>query len=406
MEIRPIISALMRSKVAMILIGLQVALTLAILCNSLFIISQRMQRMQRPTGMNEADTFAIASFGFGQAFNPQTTMDADLAMLRSLPGVADAAATNGMLPLGGSGWGSGINLKPDQKTETAASAFYMTDDHAISAYGLKLIAGRNFKPEEITFMTQNNRRTSPVAIITRALAEKLSPPAGDVVGKTFYEDKAAFTVVGVVDKLQVPWMAWDDQSFEYSTIWPTHMVYGNGSTYLIRAEPGRRDEMMKIVETKLGESNKSRIVRNLRSVEKVRSDAYADDRAMAIILGGVIIALLTITALGIVGMASFWVAQRTKQIGTRRALGATKFDILRYFLTENFLITTAGLIVGGVLAYAFSLWLLTHVDGAKLLPWYYVPVGFLCLWLLGQLAVLGPATRASRVPPAVATRSV
>jgi putative ABC transport system permease protein len=175
---------------------------------------------------------------------------------------------------------------------------------------------------------------------------------------------------------------------------------------VVRAQPGRRDEVMKAVEQKMSEINPSRIVGKLRSMEKVREEAYASDRAMAIILTGVILALLTITALGIVGMASFWVAQRTKQIGTRRALGATKFDILRYFLTENFLITTSGLLVGGVLTYGVSLWLLTHVDGAKLLPWYYVPIGFLCLWLLGQVAVLGPATRASRVPPAVATRSV
>ena len=126
---------------------------------------------------------------------------------------------------------------------------------------------------------------------------------------------------------------------------------------------------------------------------------------MAIILGVVIFCLLTITALGIVGMASFWVAQRTRQIGTRRALGATKFDILRYFQTENFIITTLGLIGGGILAYAFSLYLMSAYQAPRL-PWYYVPVGFVCLWLLGQLAVLGPALRASRVPPAVATRSV
>ena len=126
---------------------------------------------------------------------------------------------------------------------------------------------------------------------------------------------------------------------------------------------------------------------------------------MMIILGAVIICLLTITALGIVGMASFWVAQRTKQIGTRRALGATRMSILRYFLTENFLITTAGLLVGAILTYVFSFWLMAHFEG-KLLPWHYVPIGFLCLWVLGQIAVLGPATRASRVSPATATRSV
>ncbi len=143
----------------------------------------------------------------------------------------------------------------------------------------------------------------------------------------------------------------------------------------------------------------------MKSIEQVRSEAYAEDRAMAIILSVVIFCLLTITALGIVGMASFWVAQRTKQIGTRRALGATKFDILRYFQTENFIITTMGLIGGGILTYAFSIYLMKAYNAPRL-PWFYVPVGFVCLWLLGQIAVLGPALRASRVPPAVATRSV
>src|SRR4029079_15503843 len=120
----------------------------------------------------------------------------------------------------------------------------------------------------------------------------------------------------------------------------------------------------------------------------------------------VILCLLSITALGIVGMASFWVTQRTKQIGTRRALGATRGSILRYFLTENFLITTGGLVLGAFLSYGLSLWLMSHVQDAQLLPWHYLPIGFVCLWLLGQLAVLGPATRASRVLPAIATRSV
>lgn len=162
---------------------------------------------------------------------------------------------------------------------------------------------------------------------------------------------------------------------------------------------------MKTVETRLEESDRGRIVEGIQSMQKIRDDAYHEDRAMTLILGGVIFALLAITALGIVGMASFWVGQRTKQIGTRRALGATRFDILRYFLTENFLITTLGLGVGIVLTYAFNLWLMSHYH-SPLLPWFYVPIGVVCLWLLGQIAVFGPATRASRVPPAVATRSV
>ena len=403
MEIRPILSALMRSKVSMILIGLQVALTLAIVCNALFIIGQRLDHMARPSGMNETDAFWFGSNGFGQGYNAKVVQKSDLAVLRQLPGVANAAPTNSV-PMSDGGWSTGLSLAARQKTSTAQSAIYLVDDHAIDTFGTKLVAGRNFKPEEIETVDFGDRLLPKVAIITKDLANKLFPDQ-DPIGKQvfFDQDPPTTTIIGVVDRLQQPWMSSD--TVEFSSFVPAFMPYGNSTRYLVRAEPGRRDEVMKQVEQKMTEANPSRIIGKVRPITQVRSEAYAEDRAMAIILGVVIFCLLTITALGIVGMASFWVAQRTKQIGTRRALGATKSDILRYFQTENFIITTMGLIGGGILAYAFSLYLMKEYQAPRL-PWYYVPVGFLCLWALGQLAVLGPALRASRVSPAVATRSV
>jgi putative ABC transport system permease protein len=403
MEIRPIFSALMRSKVAMILIGLQVALTLAIVCNALFIIGQRLDHMARPSGMDEQNTFWFGSNGFGQGYNAKVVQQSDVALLRQLPGVADAAPTNSV-PMSDGGWSTGLMLQPHQKKSTADTAIYLVDDHAMSTFGLKLVAGRNFKPEEIKSADFGDRLLPQVAIITKAVADKMFPD-GNAVGKQVYFDldPPTTTIIGVVERMQQPWMSSD--TVENSTLVPAFMPYGNSTRYLIRADPGKRDELMKLVEQKLTEANPSRIIGKMHSIADVRSDAYAEDRAMAIILGVVIFCLLTITALGIVGMASFWVAQRTRQIGTRRALGATKSDILRYFQTENFIITTLGLIGGGILSYAFSLYLMSAYQAPRL-PWYYVPVGFVCLWLLGQLAVLGPALRASRVPPAVATRSV
>ena len=403
MEIRPIFSALMRSKVSMILIGVQVAMTLAIVCNALFIIGQRLDHMKRPSGMNEADTFYLASSGFGQGFDPRATIHEDLATLRHLPGVADATISNSV-PMSEGGWSTGLSLQPKQKTSTADTAIYIVDEHALETFGVELVAGRNFKPEEVTDVTFGDRLQPASIIVTKALADKLFPE-GDALGKSIYmgEDPPTSTIIGIVDRLQQPWMS--SSSIENSTFVPAFMPFGNSSRYLVRAEPGRRDEVMKLVEQKLAESNTSRIIGKVRTMEETRREAYAGDRAMAIILTAVILALLTVTALGIVGMASFWVAQRTRQIGTRRALGASKRDILRYFQTENFIITTFGLVVGAVLAYAFSLWMMQSYQSPRL-PWYYVPIGFLCLWALGQLAVLGPAMRASRVPPAVATRSV
>ena len=111
------------------------------------------------------------------------------------------------------------------------------------------------------------------------------------------------------------------------------------------------------------------------------------------------------SCLGIVGLASFWVAQRRRTIGVRRALGATRMNILQYFQTENFLLATIGIVVGMLLAYGINLFLMTHYELPRL-PWFYMPVGAVALWLIGQLAVLGPALRAAQGPPVVATRSV
>lgn len=404
MELRPILSALMRSRVALVLLGLQIALTLAIVCNSLFIISERAELMKRPSGMNEADTFVLASIGFGADFSLKNSIAEDLDMLRNLPGVEAAAPINSV-PMSNGGWSSGLSLTKDQKTSSAYSAMYFSDDHGLAALGARLIAGRNYRPDELGERTRKTEGWPPGVIISKALGDKLWP-GQDPIGKTVWldTDADASTVIGVIDRLQAPWVH-NDEVVDFATVLPEVINEGAFTRYIVRAAPGQRDAVMKAAEAKLAEINPSRIVRDGKTIEQFRADAYAGDRAMMIILGVVIASLLIITALGIVGMASFWVTQRTKQIGTRRALGASRGAILRYFLAENFVITSIGLVLGAALAYGFNVWLIQHYE-TQAMPWYYVPVGCVSLWLLGQLAVLGPARRASRVPPAMATRSI
>ena len=128
-------------------------------------------------------------------------------------------------------------------------------------------------------------------------------------------------------------------------------------------------------------------------------------RASAIILGVVGLLVLAVTAIGIFGLAAFNVAIRTKQIGTRRALGARKFHILRYFLVENWLVTTSGAIIGCVLALALGVELSKMFQMARL-PLYYILAGVVGLWIIGLAAVLFPARRAAAIAPATATRTV
>ncbi|MFA6985810.1 MAG: FtsX-like permease family protein, partial [Arenimonas sp.] len=143
---------------------------------------------------------------------------------------------------------------------------------------------------------------------------------------------------------------------------------------------------------------------NNKSLEEDRDDIYRDDRALAWMLITVTVLLLLVTASGIVGMATLWVNQRRKQIGVRRALGARRFDILRYFITENLVITSGGIVAGLLLAVALNQLLVSQLELTKL-PIGYLAVGSLVLWLIGVLAVYGPAWRASSISPAIATRS-
>jgi putative ABC transport system permease protein len=114
--------------------------------------------------------------------------------------------------------------------------------------------------------------------------------------------------------------------------------------------------------------------------------------------------LLLITASGIVGMASLWVTQRRKQIGVRRALGARRVDILRYFITENILITSVGVTAGVLLALGLNQLLVSKLEMARL-PAGYMLAGAAVFWALGIIAVYGPAWRAASISPAMATRS-
>ncbi len=175
--------------------------------------------------------------------------------------------------------------------------------------------------------------------------------------------------------------------------------------YMVRTAPGERDRLMVDVEEMLVTSNDNRIIRELKSLAETREESYREDSAMSNILKIVIATLLFITSMGIVGLAVFSINRRHKQIATRRALGATQLEILRYFMLENLLITGAGVLIGAVLTLAFSIMLTTNFN-LPAMTWYYTPVGMLALLLVGQVAVFGPSFGAASTEPAIATRSV
>jgi putative ABC transport system permease protein len=407
MELRPILSAMRRNKVGAILIGVQMAITLAILCNALFIIEQRVALAKRPTGLDESNIFIITNQWVGSPTDLAAKLQADLAALRATPGVIDATASNSY-PLSNGGSTEGVRLAPEQKEPTALTALYMVDEHGLNAMGLKLIAGRNFNADEVMDKVGFTDLNPPVAvIITKTLADKAFP-GKSAVGQSIYSEfpKRRVPIVGVVDRLQVPWTqsgGWGSKFSENSSIMPFRFV-ASYIHYIVRAQPGQIKQVQKAAEKTLIDLDRARVIEKNWTLMEARADAYQDDRGLVVILSVVCAALVAVTAFGIVGLTSYWVAQRRRQIGIRRALGATRQAIIRYFQTENFLIAAAGSLIGVGLAIALNLWMVSTFEMERLHTGYAF-IGALLVLLLGQLAVLWPALKAASVPPALATRA-
>jgi putative ABC transport system permease protein len=404
LEIGPIFRALMRNKVGAILIAIQIAITMTIIVNSVFIIYERSQLMKRESGIDEANSFHLSSSGFANDFNPKETIQKDLEAIRALPGVVNAIQINAV-PISGSGWSMGLQTKPGAEHDGPGTAVYMVDEHGIETLDLKLIAGENFSSNDIRWRERSQADWPDKIIVTKAMAEKLFPDQGwqSAVGQTVYiNDIEPMIITGIVDKLQAPWVGWDN--VENAILSPENMN-SKSTRYFIRTQAGQRDVLMKEVEELLARSDKGRLVRNMRSVEENRERSYRGDNAMIKILTTVMVILTIVTALGIVGLASFSVNRRKKQIGTRRALGASQGDILRYFMLENFMISSVGVVLGAVLTIGLNV-VLVNSFSLNAIDWYYIPLGMLILWLVGQIAVYGPARKAASIAPATATRTV
>lgn len=407
MEIRPIFSALLRNKAGLILIVLQVAITLAVVCNSVFIILERAERVGRPSGIDEANSFVVNSLGFAPNFDLRATIRDDLELIAAIPGVQAVTTTN-TVPTSRGGWGLGFHSQPieeDSGRRGESTAIYGVNEDALEAFDLELVAGRNFTEADMTDFTQETGVQSRNVIVTKALADALFPEQ-QAVGKPVWgliSGNEPATIVGVVDRMQQPWPT--SSAVEQSTLVPMYLLDSNFSRYLVRAEPGERDRVIKEVEAAMQVSNPGRMVRDINTIESIRADSFRSDNAMMTILIATMIAMIVITGCGIVGLASFWVTRRIKQIGTRRALGARRFNIRSYFQTENGIMVVIGIALGIVLTYGFNLWLMENYNAPRL-PWFYLPIGAAVVFALGQIAVLGPASRAARVSPAVATRSV
>jgi putative ABC transport system permease protein len=404
-NIRPTLSALLRNSTGPLLVALQIAIALAVVVNAIYIVEQRIEKMDRPTGVDDPDLFQVFTSGFTPRYDPVAALREDLAYLRGLPGVIDATPAV-TVPMGTANQSTPLYTTPSATGQALPASIYSVDEHGLDTLGAHLVAGRNFRPDEILPTQETRNATERVSelIVSQSVARSLFPHES-ALGRTVYAAPGQpATIIGVVnDVIATAWASTHFGTYDVMLVPRPTVLYGNG--YLVRAAPGQRDRLMRVVEQHLAASNPNRVVEYVRSLEELKQRLYRTDLNMTIFLSIVTLLLTGVACFGIFALATFNVSTRIKQIGTRRAIGAQRADIIRYFMVENGAITAAGVLVGCILALIAGYWLSVEYQIARL-DLYYLIGGVLALWAIAQLAAWHPARRAAAVPPSVATRTV
>lgn len=400
LEIKPIFHALCRSKVGAILLLIQIAITTAIVSNAAFIIQDRVSYLSQETGYPEQDIFVFNVMMFGKDVSPSQQYELDEAMLRQIPGVVDAAYSSNT-PLSGSGSSSDFSLKPaPEESKSARTSYMFIDEHGINTYGVKLIAGRNYTEDEV-IVTDNYDELSKVTVVTKTLLDELFPD-GNGLGQTVYFGDIPMKIIGVIDLMKGPWLK--DSRPDNVALLP-FIKPGTNARFVVRTEPGQRQSVMNRVEEAMLKNYNKRVISRIRGLDDDKDSYMAEDTLMMRMLIVLITILVLVTALGIFGLTLFNISKRTKQIGTRRALGARKSAIISYFLVENAMICIVGLVIGVIAAVYLGQLLMQHFSIAQL-DISHVLATALAVFVMSLLAVLAPAKRAANISPSIATRTI
>lgn len=409
MEIGPVSRALWRNKSSAALVIMQIALTLAVVVNAAFIIDERLEKMARHTGIDHDNMFSLntrmLSDGDADAF-----IRGDMEVIRNIPGVVGATPVLSYLQSGSARVDGYRNTRDSDAIDNTLTNVNFIDEQGLDALGIELLAGRWFREDEIKTIDADYNGTPSVVILTETLA-KTHFPDGDALGKLLYtgdQQVVEMEIVGIISDVATAWIAMDgDNVFgtHYNFMLQPYRLYTNSVDYIVRTEPGQLQALIPEVEEALMARDRDRLVEDVRTQNEILNNSFRDDRATTIVLVIVIVLMVLITGLGIVGLVSYQVSHRTRQIGVRRALGATRSAVVHYFLTENVLLTTVGVALGIGLSYALNYYVTTELGGNTLNP-LFVPVGVAGVYVLGIAASIVPALRASRILPAIATRAV
>ena len=329
-----------------------------------------------------------------------------IANVGAIPGVRDVAFTSA-LPLRGWGYGMPFQIADQPMVDRAnrpVCFFKMVSPSYFQTLGLRLLMGRG--------LNEHDAGGSPlVAVINETMRRKYLPnqnPIGKTVlmqqivpGKTQLGPERAWEVVGVVADERITGL---DDKFDSPGVYVTNEqspVYSGGIVARTSMNPAF---VRNALRSAVYQVNKDQPLPDVKTMNEVKTESMNNDRLGSILLGIFAFIALALSAIGIYGVVSFSVAQRTNEIGIRAALGATSGNLLALVMRGGILLVLAGLAIGFGGALVFARALATQLYGVGIWDWptWAAVAALLALITLGACYV--PARRAARVDPMVALR--
>jgi putative ABC transport system permease protein len=327
-----------------------------------------------------------------------------LQKVRAVPGVRDVADTSA-LPL--EGWGYGmpflIEGHPFVDRSNRSACFYkIVSPSYFSALGMRVLKGRTLAETD----TEGN---VPVTVIDESMVKKYFPgedPIGKriliqqvVPGKHELGTEIPWLIVGVVADEKVSSL--DDSS---PGVYVSYKQGPTADAALVVRGAMDPDRLINSIKTAVWQVNKNQALPEIKTLEQIKSESVGGARLRTILLGIFAGVALLLAAIGIYGVLSYSVAQRTHEMGVRAALGARYWDQIKLVLSGGMLLTAIGLAIGiaGALA-ATRLLASLLFNVAPHDPATIVAVG-LVLSAVAFAACYLPAQRATRVDPLIALR--
>jgi putative ABC transport system permease protein len=249
--------------------------------------------------------------------------------------------------------------------------------------------------------TDHDTEAAPgVVLINQAMVRRFWPDE-DPLGKQITMDgKSFFSIVGVVGNVRQLGQASEPRPEVYFS-YLQDPVFWPYRTLIVRSA-GDPLKLVGLVEQAVWSANRDQPVSNIRTMEQVLADSVAQPRIFTLLLGVFAALALALASVGIYGVVSYSVSQRTHEVGVRLALGAEQFDVLRLVVGQGMLLTGIGLGIGLAGAMALTRFLSSFLYGVR--PTDPITFAAVALALAGValLATYIPARRAMKVDPVVA----